>query len=161
MSKIMPCIWYDDQAEEAANFYVSLFKDGRILHVAHYPQASEEVTGKPAGSVMTVNFEIAGQEYLALNGGPDHPLTDAVSFIINADSQEEVDELWDKITADGGEEGPCGWCKDRFGLWWQVVPKGFMELTGNPDRAKANKAMAAMMKMKKLDINKLREEAEA
>jgi predicted 3-demethylubiquinone-9 3-methyltransferase (glyoxalase superfamily) len=160
MQKITPHLWFDSQAEEAANFYVSLFEDSKINNVSHYPKAAEDVSGKPAGSVMSVSFELNGQNFLALNGGPIFKFSEATSFVINCKDQAEVDELWDKLTADGGEESQCGWLKDKYGLSWQVIPAGMGEIMGNPDPVKADRAMKAMLKMKKLDINELKRAAE-
>ena len=151
MQKITPMLWFDDQAEEAAKLYTSLFDDAKILNVARYGEGGP---GEP-GSVMTVEFELEGQKFVGLNGGPAHyGFTEAVSFVVNCETQEEVDKFWDALT-DGGEEGPCGWLKDRFGLSWQITPTALPRLLTDPDREKANRAMNAMMGMKKLDIAKL------
>jgi predicted 3-demethylubiquinone-9 3-methyltransferase (glyoxalase superfamily) len=151
MQKITPMLWFDDQAEDAAKLYTSLFDDAKILKVSHYGEAGP---GEP-GSVMTVEFELAGQKFVGLNGGPAHyGFTEAVSFVVNCETQEEVDKFWDALT-DGGEEGPCGWLKDRFGLSWQITPTALPRLLTDPDREKANRAMNAMMGMKKLDIAEL------
>jgi predicted 3-demethylubiquinone-9 3-methyltransferase (glyoxalase superfamily) len=148
MQKITPMLWFDDQAEEAAKLYTSLFDDAEILNVSRYGEAGP---GEP-GSVMTVEFELEGQKFVGLNGGPAHyGFTEAVSFVVNCETQEEVDKFWDALT-DGGEEGPCGWLKDRFGLSWQITPTALPRLLTDPDREKANRAMNAMMGMKKLDI---------
>ncbi len=144
-------LWFDDQAEEAAKLYTSLFDDAKILNVSRYGEAGP---GEP-GSVMTVEFELEGQKFVGLNGGPAHyGFTEAVSFVVNCETQEEVDKFWDALT-DGGEEGPCGWLKDRFGLSWQITPTALPRLLTDPDREKANRAMNAMMGMKKLDIAEL------
>jgi predicted 3-demethylubiquinone-9 3-methyltransferase (glyoxalase superfamily) len=151
MQKITPMLWFDDQAEEAAKLYTSLFDDAEILNVSRYGEAGP---GEP-GSVMTVEFELEGQKFVGLNGGPAHyGFTEAVSFVVNCETQEEVDKFWDALT-DGGEEGPCGWLKDRFGLSWQITPTALPRLLTDPDREKANRAMNAMMGMKKLDIAEL------
>jgi len=150
--KITPNLWFDMNAEEAANFYVDLFDDGRILNVARYPEGSPG----PAGEVMTVEWELNGQKFVGINGGPQFQFSEAVSFMISCKDQEEVDYYWDRLTADGGKEGQCGWLSDRFGLAWQVVPEGMDEVFSDPDPAKAERSMAAMMKMKKLDIAELR-----
>jgi predicted 3-demethylubiquinone-9 3-methyltransferase (glyoxalase superfamily) len=151
MQKITPMLWFDDQAEDAAKLYTSLFDDAKILKVSHYGEAGP---GEP-GSVMTVEFELAGQKFVGLNGGPAHyGFTEAVSFVVNCETQEEVDKFWDALTH-GGEEGPCGWLKDRFGLSWQITPTALPRLLTDPDREKANRAMNAMMGMKKLDIAEL------
>jgi len=151
MQKITPMLWFDDQAEDAAKLYTSLFDDAKILNVSHYGEAGP---GEP-GSVMTVEFELEGQKFVGLNGGPAHyGFSEAVSFVVNCETQEEVDKFWDAL-ADGGEEGPCGWLKDRFGLSWQITPTALPRLLTDPDREKANRAMNAMMGMKKLDIAEL------
>jgi predicted 3-demethylubiquinone-9 3-methyltransferase (glyoxalase superfamily) len=154
--KITPNLWFDMNAEEAANFYVDLFDDGRILNVARYPEGSPG----PAGEVMTVEWELNGQKFVGINGGPQFQFSEAVSFMISCKDQEEVDYYWDRLTADGGKEGQCGWLSDRFGLAWQVVPEGMDEVFSDPDPTKAERSMAAMMKMKKLDIAELRAAAE-
>ncbi|MET7859510.1 VOC family protein [Streptomyces sp. NPDC005318] len=152
MQKIKTFLWFDNQAEEAANHYVSVFGgDSKVLGVSHYTEASP---GEP-GTVMTVEFRLAGQEYVALNGGPQFPFTEAISLSVDCESQAEADELWAKLT-DGGEEGQCGWLKDRYGLSWQIVPRGLSEALSDPDPAKADRAMKAMLGMKKLDIEALR-----
>ena len=154
--KITPSLWFDMNAEEAANFYVDLFDDGRILDVTRYPEG----TPGPAGEVMTVEWELNGQKFVGINGGPQFQFSEAVSFMISCTDQEEVDYYWDRLTADGGKEGQCGWLTDRFGLAWQVVPEGMDEVFNDPDPAKAERSMAAMMKMNKLDIAELRAAAE-
>jgi len=154
--KITPNLWFDMNAEEAANFYVDLFDDGRILNVARYPEGSPG----PAGEVMTVEWELNGQKFVGINGGPQFQFSEAVSFMISCKDQEEVDYYWDRLTADGGKEGQGGWLSDRFGLAWQVVPEGMDEVFSDPDPTKAERSMAAMMKMKKLDIAELRAAAE-
>ncbi|WP_030059838.1 VOC family protein [Streptomyces novaecaesareae] len=156
MQKISTFLWYDDQAEEAAAFYTSLFPDSRITRVARYGEAGPGA----AGSVMTVDFELAGREYVALNGGPEFTFTEAVSLQVECDGQQEIDELWAKLTADGGQAGPCGWLKDRFGLSWQITPRVLLDLVGGEDRAKADRVMAAMLRMQKLDIRALLDAAE-
>ena len=155
MQKITPCLWFDTEGEEAANLYTSVFPNSKILDVSRYGDAGP----RPAGSVMTVSFELDGQEFVALNGGPEYKFSEAVSFQISCDSQEEVDEYWAKLT-EGGEEGPCGWLKDRFGLSWQVVPTALPELLNDPDPARAQRVMQAMFKMTKIDIAALREAAD-
>ena len=159
MEKITQCLWYDTQAEEAANFYVSIFKNSRIGVITHYNEASAQVSGQPKGSVLTVEFEIAGQKFTALNGGPLFKFNESVSFVINCDTQEEIDYFWEKLTQDGGQESMCGWLKDKFGLSWQVVPAALSELmSGDPQ--KANHVMQAILQMKKLDLGTLRAAAE-
>lgn len=153
--KIVPNLWFDTEAEEAAAFYVSVFENSRILNVAHYTEAGP----REAGMVMTVEFELEGQRFLAINGGPQFSFDEAVSFAIECETQEEVDYYWEKLS-ECGEEGQCGWLKDRFGLSWQVVPTGMEEFFADPDRERARRAMEAMLKMGKLDIATLREAAE-
>jgi len=153
--KIIPNLWFDGQAEDAANFYLSVFRSGRILSTARYTDAGP---GEP-GSVMTVEWEIEGQRFVGINGGPEFTFSEAVSFQITCADQDEVDYYWEKLT-DGGEEGPCGWCKDRYGLSWQVVPEGMDALFSDPDPTKAERAMKAMFGMRKLDIAALRAAAE-
>lgn len=148
MPKISPFLWFDNQAEEAATFYVSLFPNSRVLEVSRYGEAGPG----PAGSVMVVRFELDGNEFLALNGGPEHySFDESVSFFIECDTEEELDHYWSALT-EGGEEIACGWLKDRYGLRWQVVPSEMSALLGDPDRERAKRAMEAMMQMKKLDI---------
>lgn len=151
MQKITPCLWFDDQAEEAAKFYTSIFEDSRILKISYFGEAGHEVHGRPAGSVMTVEFELNGQRFTALNGGPQFKFTEAISLEVNCRDQDEVDRFWERLS-EGGEPGPCGWLKDRFGLSWQVVPTVLAELLTSDDTEKAGRAMAAMLKMKKIDI---------
>jgi predicted 3-demethylubiquinone-9 3-methyltransferase (glyoxalase superfamily) len=160
MDKVSACLWFDDQAEEAARFYVATFKNSKLGNISYYPEAAEEVSGKPAGSVLTVNFQISNYDFVALNGGPNFKFSEAVSFMYHCEDQAEVDELWEKLTADGGEESVCGWLKDKFGLSWQIIPKGMDQLLGDPDPEKANKAMAAMLKMKKINIGEIKEAME-
>ena len=151
MPKITPFLWFDTQAEEAAEFYVSVFRNSRITGISHYGEAGPG----PAGSVLTVSFELDGQEFIGLNGGPEYRFTEAVSFSVDCATQAEVDEYWAKLS-EGGEEGPCGWLKDRYGLSWQVVPTVLPQLLSDPDRLKANRVMEAMLQMKKIDIAGLR-----
>ncbi|MGK5547085.1 VOC family protein [Streptomyces sp. URMC 127] len=148
--KIKPFLWFDDQAEEAAAHYVSVFEDSRVLEVQRYGEAGP---GTP-GSVMTVEFELAGQRFVALNGGPQFTFTEAVSFSVDCADQEEVDRLWARL-GEGGEEGPCGWLKDKYGLSWQVTPRRLIELLGDPDQAAAQRVMQAMLGMRKIDIQGL------
>ena len=155
MQKIHPFLWFDTQAEEAAKFYVSIFKNSKITSVARYGASGPG----PKGSVMTVGFELEGQQFTALNAGPIFKFTEAISFVVDCKSQEEVDELWSKLTADGGQPSQCGWLKDKFGLSWQITPTVLIELVSDPDPAKAGRVMAAMMQMSKIDIAKLREAA--
>jgi predicted 3-demethylubiquinone-9 3-methyltransferase (glyoxalase superfamily) len=151
MQKITPFLWYDDQAEEAANLYTSVFDNSKILSTTHYGAAGP---GEP-GSVMTVEFELEGQRFVGLNGGPKFPFTEAVSFVVDCETQDEVDELWEKLS-EGGEEGPCGWLKDRFGLSWQIVPRVLLELLSDPDPEKSQRVMKAMLEMHKIEIEPLR-----
>lgn len=156
MQKISPFLWFDDKAEEAARFYVSIFKNSKLGRIARYNEAGAQASGRAAGSVMTVEFEIEGQTFTALNGGPVFTFTEAVSFMVNCDSQEEVDHYWNKLT-DGGEESRCGWLKDRYGLSWQIVPAVLGELMSDPDAEKSGRVMQAMLQMKKLSIKKLKD----
>jgi predicted 3-demethylubiquinone-9 3-methyltransferase (glyoxalase superfamily) len=156
MQKITPFLWYDNQAEEAMNFYVSIFKNSRVGSVTRYEESGAKASGRPAGSVMTATFQLDGQDFIALNGGPHFKFTEAISFVINCESQEEVDYFWEKLT-DGGSESQCGWLKDKFGLSWQVVPTVLPELFKNDDPEKTQRVMQAMLKMKKLDIQTLRD----
>ena len=155
MQKIHPFLWFDNQAEEAMNFYVSIFKNSKIGKVVRYGDAGPG----PKGSVMTATFELEGQQFTALNGGPHFKFTEAISFVVDCKSQEEVDELWEKLSA-GGEPGHCAWLKDKFGLSWQIVPSVLVELLSNPDPAKSKRVMAAMLKMTKIDIAQLKQAAQ-
>jgi predicted 3-demethylubiquinone-9 3-methyltransferase (glyoxalase superfamily) len=154
--KITPFLWFDNNAEEAMNFYTSIFKDSQIKSVARYGEAGPG----PKGSVMTASFEINGQEFVALNGGPIFKFTEAISFVVNCETQEEVDELWEKLSA-GGEKSRCGWLKDKFGLSWQIVPVILSQLMSDKDARKTNNVMKAMLKMDKLDIAVLEQAFEA
>ncbi|MGQ3043382.1 MAG: VOC family protein [Brevundimonas aurantiaca] len=147
--KIVPCLWFDGEAEAATAFYVSLLPNSRITAVNRSPV---DTPSGPAGSVLTVQFVLAGREYLALNGGPNFRFTEAVSFMVMTEDQAETDRLWDALTADGGSENACGWLKDRWGLSWQITPRRLMELTTDPDPARAKAAMQAMMDMIKIDV---------
>jgi predicted 3-demethylubiquinone-9 3-methyltransferase (glyoxalase superfamily) len=155
MPRITPFLWFDDQAEEAVNFYLSVFANSRILAVARHGEAGPG----PAGSVMTIEFELDGNKFVALNGGPAHyGFDESISFVVDC-AEDEVDYYWNALT-DGGEEIACGWLKDRYGLRWQIVPSGFLELIGDPDPERAQRAMQAMMQMKKLDLKALRDAAD-
>jgi predicted 3-demethylubiquinone-9 3-methyltransferase (glyoxalase superfamily) len=156
MQTITTCLWFDTEAEEAANFYVSVFKNSQVRNVSRYGEAGP----RPAGMVMTVDFELDGQQFIALNGGPEFSFTEAVSLQVNCETQEEVDRYW-SVLSEGGEEGPCGWLKDRYGLSWQIIPIALTELINDPDTAKAQRVMAAMLQMKKIDIAALQAAAEA
>jgi predicted 3-demethylubiquinone-9 3-methyltransferase (glyoxalase superfamily) len=153
MSKITPCLWFDGTAEEAARFYVSLLPDSRIDNIMRAPADNPST---PKGAVLVVEFTLAGQRFMGLNGGPQFPFTEAVSFMVDCADQAEVDRLWDALTADGGSPGRCGWLKDRYGLSWQIVPRALPQLLGGPDRERAGRAMQAMMTMSKIDIDGLR-----
>jgi predicted 3-demethylubiquinone-9 3-methyltransferase (glyoxalase superfamily) len=155
MQKIMPCLWFDNQAEEAMNFYVSIFKNSKTGSIARYGEEEAKVSGRPKGSVMTVTFQLDGQEFMALNGGPIFKFTEAISFVVNCKTQKEVDELWEKLS-DGGEEGPCGWLKDKYGLSWQIVPAVLGEMMQDKDTKKSERVMKALLQMKKLDIKTLK-----
>jgi predicted 3-demethylubiquinone-9 3-methyltransferase (glyoxalase superfamily) len=152
--KIAPCLWFDGRAEEAARFYVSIFPNSRIVDVSHYGDVGQDVHKQKPGSVMTVAFELEGQSFLGLNGGPLFKFNEAVSFMVYCDTQAEVDRYWTALTA-GGQESQCGWLKDKFGLSWQVVPTKVLQMMTSKDKAKAGRAMGALMQMKKLDIGKL------
>jgi predicted 3-demethylubiquinone-9 3-methyltransferase (glyoxalase superfamily) len=152
MQKISPFLWFDNQAEEAARFYVSIFKNSKIGKVTYYGDTGPG----PKGAVMTVEFQLEGQDFVALNGGPQFKFTEAVSFTVNCSSQEEVDYSWEKLSADGGQTGPCGWLKDKFGLSWQVTPRVLVEMLQDQDPAKAQRVMSTMMEMEKIDIASLK-----
>jgi predicted 3-demethylubiquinone-9 3-methyltransferase (glyoxalase superfamily) len=149
MSKITPCLWYDGKAEEAANFYVTLFPDSRVDNVV---RSAADTPSGPEGYVIVVQFTLAGQPYMGLNGGPKFPFTEAVSFQVTTADQEETDRLWDALIADGGQESACGWLKDRWGLSWQITPQRLLDLMADSDHDRAKRAMEAMMKMRKIDI---------
>lgn len=151
MPKITPFLWFDHQAEEAANLYVSIFKNSKVTSITRYGEAGPG----PKGTAMTVQFRLDGQEFIALNGGPHFTFNESISFSVDCKTQEEVDEYWTKLTADGGEEGPCGWLKDRFGLSWQINPSILGKMLSDPDPQKAKRTMEAMLKMKKIDIAEL------
>jgi predicted 3-demethylubiquinone-9 3-methyltransferase (glyoxalase superfamily) len=150
MQKITPCLWFDTESEEAARFYTSVFPNSKIVEIARYGSAGP----RREGMVMTVSFELDGQEFVALNGGPDFTFNDAISFQVNCETQDEVDAYWSKLS-EGGEEGPCGWLKDRFGVSWQIVPIVLSELLAASDREKSQRVMAAMLKMRKIEIDAL------
>jgi len=152
MQKVTPCLWFDQQAEEAARFYVSIFKNSKIGAINHYGEGAP----MPKGTVLTVRFQLDGQEYLALNGGPIFKFTEAVSFIVNCETQEEVDRMWDKL-AEGGQVQQCGWLKDKFGLSWQIVPTALAKMISDPEPGRAARVMKALLRMKKLDLEKLEE----
>jgi predicted 3-demethylubiquinone-9 3-methyltransferase (glyoxalase superfamily) len=156
MQKITPFLWYDHQALGAANFYVSIFPNSKIVTVTRYPKEVEEASGKKAGEVMTVDFELKGQKFTAINGGPAFKLSEAVSFVIECDDQKEVDYYWNKL-ADAGEENVCGWLKDKYGLSWQVTPRILLEMIAGPDPKKVGRAMKEVLSMKKIIIKDLEE----
>jgi predicted 3-demethylubiquinone-9 3-methyltransferase (glyoxalase superfamily) len=150
MQKITPCLWFDTEGEEAASFYTSVFPNSRIVDVARYGSAGP----RPEGTVMTVSFELDGQAFVALNGGPEFTFNEAISFQLSCETQDEVDAFWSTLS-EGGEEGPCGWLKDRFGVSWQIVPTVLTELLGDPDKEKSQRVMQAMLSMKKIEIDAL------
>jgi len=156
MQKITPFLWFNKEAEEAANFYTSIFKNSKILHVARYSESGSQAAGMPKGSVMTVAFQIEGQNFTAINGGPLFTFTEAVSFVINCDTQNEIDHYWEKLSEGGDPKAQqCGWLKDKYGLSWQVVPSALGELMSDPSRSE--RVMNVLLKMKKLDIKTLQE----
>jgi predicted 3-demethylubiquinone-9 3-methyltransferase (glyoxalase superfamily) len=157
MQKITPCLWFDTEGEEAAQFYTSVFPNSRIVEVTRYGSAGP----RDEGTVMTVTFELDGQRFIALNGGPDFKFNEAISLEVDCETQDEVDSFWSALTADGGEEGPCGWLKDRYGVSWQIVPKVLTELISDPDQEKAQRVMAAMLTMKKIEVAELEKAAAA
>ena len=154
IQKISPCLWFDNQAEEAVNLYVSIFKNTKIGNITHYGEEGAKVSGRPKGSVMTVTFQLDGQEFMALNGGPQFKFTEAVSFIVNCKSQEEINELWEKLSAEG-QKGPCGWLKDKYGLSWQIVPTVLGEMMQDQDSEKTNSVMSAILQMNRIEIKRL------
>jgi predicted 3-demethylubiquinone-9 3-methyltransferase (glyoxalase superfamily) len=155
MQKITPFLWFDNQAEEAAKFYTSVFKNSKIGRILRYDEASAKAAGGAVGSVLTVEFEIEGQKFTALNGGPQFKFNESVSFVVNCETQEEVDYFWEKLTAGGGQESECGWLKDKFGLSWQITPTVLIDMLNDKDAEKAGRVMKAMMEMQKIEINKL------
>lgn len=156
MQKITPFLWFDDQAEDAVNFYISIFKNSKIVSVARYGEEGAKVSGRLQGTVMTVTFQLDGQEFIALNGGPHFTFSPAISFFVSCETQEEVDELWDKLS-EGGEIEQCGWLKDKYGVSWQIVPTVLGELLNDPDPVKSKRVMKAMLQMNKIDIAKLKQ----
>jgi predicted 3-demethylubiquinone-9 3-methyltransferase (glyoxalase superfamily) len=154
--KIVPCLWFDKEAEAAAKFYVEVFKNSRILSTTRYIKEGFEIHGGQAGSVMTVEFELEGQKFLGLNGGPQFKFSEAISFQVFCETQAEIDYFWNKLTADGGQESHCGWLKDKFGLSWQVVPTALIEMLKGSDAAAAQRVTKAFMQMKKFDISALK-----
>jgi predicted 3-demethylubiquinone-9 3-methyltransferase (glyoxalase superfamily) len=156
MEKITPFLWFDDKAEEAAKFYTSIFKNSKIGNIARYGDAGAQVSGRAKGTVMTVEFQLEGQKFVALNGGPQFKFTEAISFVVNCQTQEEVDHYWETLS-DGGQEVQCGWLKDKYGLSWQIVPTVLGEMLSDPDPKKAERVMKAMLQMKKIDIKGLQQ----
>ena len=154
-TRITPCLWFDSQAEEAAKFYASVFKNSKIGKISHYGKEGFEVHGRKAGTVMTVEFEIEGQKFVALNGGPHFQFNEAVSFQIHCETQAEIDHFWSKLT-EGGKEQPCGWVKDRFGLSWQVIPNALPQMLMDENSEKAQRVMKSMLQMRKIDIDTLK-----
>jgi predicted 3-demethylubiquinone-9 3-methyltransferase (glyoxalase superfamily) len=156
MQKITPFLWFDHQAEEAAKFYTSVFKNSKVGRILRYDETSAKAAGRPVGSVLTIEFEIEGQKFTALNGGPQFKFNESISFVVNCKTQEEVDYFWEKLTAGGGQESECGWLKDKFGLSWQVTPTVLIDMLNDKDPKKAERVMKAMMQMQKIEINKLK-----
>lgn len=156
MQKITPFLWFNDQAEEAVKFYVSLFKNSKIKTITRYGEEGAKVSGRPKGSVMTVSFQLDGQTFMALNGGPHFKFTEAISFVVNCETQQEVNKMWKKLSK-GGEEGQCGWLKDKYGVSWQIVPTALGKLLQNKDSEKSKRVMDKLLKMKKLDIQVLKQ----
>ena len=156
MNGVTPCLWFDTEGEEAANLYTSVFPNSKIVDISRYGSAGP----RPEGTVMTVEFELDGSRFTALNGGPDFTFNEAISFQVSCESQDEVDHYWSKLS-EGGQEGPCGWLKDRFGVSWQIVPTRLVELLGDPDKEKAQRVMQAMLSMGKIEIDELERAAAA
>lgn len=159
MKKVNAFLWFDSEAEEAAKFYIGIFKNSKIGRITHYPKEAAEKIGRTPGSVMTVEFKLDGVEIVALNGGPMFKFTEAISLNVNCENQEEIDYFWEKLSADGGSTGPCGWLKDKFGLSWQVSPVVLGDMLADPDKPKAERVMNAMMEMDKIDIAALEKAA--
>jgi len=159
MQKITPFLWFDDQAEEAVKFYTAIFKNSKVGKTLRYGEEASKVSqsGRPPGSVLTIEFELEGQKFTALNGGPQFKFNESISFVVNCDTQEEVDYFWAKLTAGGGQESACGWLKDKFGVSWQVVPTVLIEMLQDKDSEKSERVMKVMLQMQKIDIKKLKE----
>jgi predicted 3-demethylubiquinone-9 3-methyltransferase (glyoxalase superfamily) len=157
MQKITPFLWFDHQAEEAAKFYASIFKNSKIGTILRYGEEAAKISksGRPVGSVLTIEFEIEGQKFVALNGGPAFKFNESISFVVNCETQQEVDYFWEKLTADGGQESQCGWLKDKFGVSWQVVPTVLIDMLRDKDSEKSERVMAAMLQMTKINIKEL------
>ncbi|CUQ66505.1 VOC family protein [Candidatus Nitrospira inopinata] len=156
LQRISPCLWFDDQAEEAAIFYVSVFKNSKLGAITRYGEAGARVSGRPIGSVMTVEFVIAGQQFLALNGGPLFKFSEAISFMVKCDSQQEIDEMWEKLS-EGGEQGQCGWLKDRYGLSWQIVSPMWDDMLRDSDGRRSERVMEAILRMTKPDLKAIQD----
>ena len=156
MQKITPSLWFDHQAEEAAKFYTSIFKNSKAGRILRYSERAAEKTGRPIGSVLTIEFEIESQKFVALNGGPLFKFNESISFVVNCETQEEVDYFWEKLTADGGEESACGWLKDKFGVSWQIVPTVLIDMLHDKDSEKSERVTNAMLQMQKIDMSKLK-----
>ena len=161
MQKIAPFLWFNDNAEEAVKFYTSIFKNSKIGRISYYPEAAAKASGRPARSVMTIAFKLNGQDFIALNGGPNFKFTEAISLMVHCDTQAELDRYWRKLISKGGKEVECGWLKDRYGLFWQIVPRFIIELISDKDRAKADRVMRVVMNSVKLDFKKLKAAASA
>ena len=159
MQKITPFLWFDDEAEEAAKFYTSIFRNSRVGRILRYDEetAKTSQSGRPVGSVLTIEFEIEGQKFTALNGGPQFKFNESVSFVVNCETQDEVDYFWEKLTADGGQESACGWLKDKFGLSWQITPTVLIDMLNDKDPKKSERVMKAMLQMQKIDIKTLKD----
>ena len=157
MPKITPFLWFDHQAEEAARFYTSVFKNSKVGRILRYDEATAKAAGGLVGSVLTIEFEIEGQKFTALNGGPQFKFNESISFVVNCETQDEVDYFWEKLTADGGQESACGWLKDKFGLSWQITPTVLIDMLNDKDPEKSERVMKAMLQMQKLNIMELRE----
>jgi predicted 3-demethylubiquinone-9 3-methyltransferase (glyoxalase superfamily) len=156
MQKINPFLWFDNQAEEAVKFYTSIFKNSKVGRVLRYDESAAKAAGGQVGSVLTIEFEIEGRKFVALNGGPQFKFNESVSFVVNCETQDEVDYFWEKLTADGGQESACGWLKDKFGLSWQITPTVLIDLLHDKDADKAGRVMKAMLQMQKIEIPKLK-----
>jgi predicted 3-demethylubiquinone-9 3-methyltransferase (glyoxalase superfamily) len=157
MQKITSFLWFDDQAEEAVKFYTSIFKNSNVGRTLRYDENAAKAAGRPLGSVLTIEFDIEGQKFVALNGGPQFKFNESVSFVVNCDTQEEVDYFWEKLTADGGQESACGWLKDKFDLSWQITPSVLVDMLHDKDADKAERVMKVMLQMQKIDIGKLKD----
>jgi predicted 3-demethylubiquinone-9 3-methyltransferase (glyoxalase superfamily) len=156
MQKITPFLWFDDNAEEAVKFYTSIFKNSKTGKIARYGEEGEKVAGRPKGSIMTIEFQLEGQKFVALNGGPHFEFNESISFVVNCETQKDMDYFWEKLTANGGQESQCGWLKDKFGLSWQIVPTVAIEMLHDKDHEKSERVMKAVLQMKKIDIKKLK-----